>query len=93
MVSTATPSRISHLIAAQLGRNLLQQFLPPAADDQLGAEFGKAVAHRSTKAGTAAGNEDALLRQQALFKHSLIPPHCIVAQLQIRHEAENLLCV
>ena len=58
MASTAAPSRISHLdgrdlaaeLAAQFCRGGFQQFEPAAADDQFGAEFGKAPPHRRAQA-------------------------------------------
>ena len=82
MASTAAPSRMSHLIdadlaaefAAHLRRRRLQQFEPAAADDQLGAELDEAAPHRRTEPGTAAGDQYALSRQQALFEHRLILP-------------------
>jgi hypothetical protein len=84
--------------AARFGRDLLQQFQTSPANDQFGTEFGEPAAHRGAEPGTSAGDQDTFLLEQTLFKHSLIPPHCIVACRQIRHEAfspcasENQVC-
>ena len=55
--------------AAHLSRGRLQQFEPAAADDQFGAKLDEAASHRSAEPGAAAGDQDALSRQQAFFKH------------------------
>jgi hypothetical protein len=59
---------------AHLVRRGLEQFQPPAADHELGAEFEKAASHRGSQARAAAGDENALSGQQMLFEHCLIPP-------------------
>src|SRR5882672_179203 len=80
--------------AAHLRGGCLQQFEPATADDQFRAELDEAASHRGAKPGAAAGDQNTLSRQQAFFKHRLIPPPCIVARLQIRQEAFSLpLCV
>jgi hypothetical protein len=79
--------------AAHPCRGGFQQFKPPAADDQFGAEFDETASHRGPEAGTASGDQYPLSRQQAFFKHRSIPPRCIVARLQIRQEALSVRCL
>ena len=48
-------------------------FSPAAADDQFRTEFDETASHRSAKPGATAGDQNALSRQQAFFKHRLNP--------------------
>src|SRR3954454_6468540 len=66
---------------AHRARRRIEPIELPAADHELGAEREEAARHCSTETRTATGDEDALVLEQACFKHGLNPPflssrHC-----------------
>jgi hypothetical protein len=60
-------------LCAHLGGGRLEAIEPAATDQELGAEREEAAAHCGPKPRAAAGDQDALVPQQACFKHRLNP--------------------
>src|SRR3954452_14832472 len=59
---------------AHRGRRRLEPIDLAAADHEFSAEREEAARHCSTETRTATGDEDALVLEQACFKHGLNPP-------------------
>jgi len=75
-VANVAPDRVNLAagLAAHPGRGCLQHLKPSAADDQFGAKLDEAASYRCTEPGAAPGDQNALSRQQAFFKHGFKTP-------------------
>src|SRR3954469_929712 len=79
---------LAAVLFAHLARRRLEPIELAAADHELGAEREETVRHCSTEARTAAGDEDALVLEQACFKHGLNPSCFVVARAAGNRTAE-----
>ena len=65
----------------QVGGGLFQHAAAPAADIDRGAQQQESLGHHLAKAGAAAGDQDALARQQARPIHQIVQFHVMILSL------------